>query len=116
MAKRDRPPDPLARAVGADGKIDPSKALATINSLMRIGLMRMNRIQEPFIRIRNSQGRTPRRRILECGEKTGKTRIGICEDLAHAMGFRPWLAENDPDHKINIQVPNHGLIGCETEE
>lgn len=309
MSKRDRP-DLLARAVGTDGKIDPSKALETINSLMRIGLLRMNRIQEPFIRVRNSQGRTPRRRILECGEKTGKcisfntlvetpsgektvgslfesgkpfdayawdgkskvvarasapfrkpgihrcyrielatgrwieaadehrvllesgefqtverlhaafvascpntsseiwqfvegtlsplgstsglglsvlpsgalclsgiplgfqescfsemhsdlyhrfvdssyppiidkierfyfigemevydfevseyhnyyaggivhhnTRIGICEDLAHAMGFRPWLGENDPDYKINIQIPNHGLVGCET--
>ena len=113
MAKRERH-DPLARAVGADGKIDPSKAVETVNALMRIGLMRMNRIQEPFIRIKNKDGRTPRRRILETGEKTGKTRIGICEDLAHAMGFRPWLDENDPDYKISIRVPNHGLIGCET--
>ena len=45
---------------------------------------------------------------------TGKTRIGICEDLAHSMGFRPWLDEKDPDYKINIRVPNHGLVGCET--
>lgn len=42
------------------------------------------------------------------------TRGGICEDLAHAFGFRPWLIDTDPDHKINIQVPNHGLVGCET--
>lgn len=113
MAKREKP-DPLARAVDADGKIDPAKAVETVNSLMRIGLMRMNRIQEPFIRIKNRDGRTPRRRILECGEKTGKTRIGICEDLAHAFGFRPWLEESDPDFKIAVRVPNHGLIGCET--
>jgi hypothetical protein len=106
--------DPLARAVGADGKIDPSQAIETVNSLMRIGLVRMNRVQEPFIRVKNRDGRTPRRRILETGEKTGKTRIGICEDIAHAMGFRPWLPEDDPDHRIAIQVPNHGLIGCET--
>ena len=113
MAKRDTP-DVLARMVGADGKIDPLKAVDTVNSLMRIGLMRMNRIQEPFIRSKNKYGRTPRRRILECGEKTGKTRIGICEDLAHAWGFRPWLDEDDTDRKINIVVPNHGLVGCET--
>ena len=42
------------------------------------------------------------------------TRIGICEDLAHAFGFRPWLRESDPDYKIPIVVPNHGLVGCET--
>ena len=113
MAKRERF-DPLARAVGADGKIDPAKAVETVNSMMRIGLMRMNRIQEPFIRCKNRDGRTPRRRILETGEKTGKTRIGICEDLAHAFGFRPWLKEDDPDYKIVVRVPNHGLIGCET--
>ncbi len=70
MAKRERV-DPLARAM-VDGKLDPKKAVETVNALMRIGLMRMNRIQEPFIRIKNKQGRTPRRRILETGEKTGK--------------------------------------------
>jgi phage terminase large subunit-like protein len=111
VAKR---PDLLARAAGPDGKIDPAKALETVNSLMRIGLMRMNRVQEPFIRARNKFGRTPRRRILEAGEKVGKTRIGISEDLAHSFGFRPWLDASDPDYKINIQVPNHGLVGCET--
>jgi phage terminase large subunit-like protein len=77
-------------------------------------MIEMNRVQEPFIRVKNKDGRTPRRRILECGEKTGKTRVGLCEDIAHAMGFRPWLDPDDPDYKINIRVPNHGLIGCET--
>jgi hypothetical protein len=113
MPKRERY-DPLARLVGEDGKIDPAKALETVNSMMRIGLMRMNRIQEPFIRIKNAQHRTPRRRILASGEKCGKTRIGISEDLAHCFGFRPWLRKDDPDYKIRIKVPNHGLIGCET--
>lgn len=113
MPKRERF-DPLARVVGADGKIDPAQALETINSLMRIGLMRMNRIQEPFVRIKNKDGRTPKRRILETGEKTGKTRINICECIAHAMGFRPWLAEDDPDYRISVRVPNQGLIGCMT--
>lgn len=106
--------DVLARYADKDGKIDPKRAVEAVQALMRIGLFRMNRIQEPFFRIKNSNGRTPRRRILETGEKTGKTRAGICEDIAHAFGFRPWLDESDPDYKINIQVPNHGLIGCET--
>jgi hypothetical protein len=113
MAKRDKP-DVLARSVGSDGKLDPLKAMDTINALMRIGLMRMNRIQEPFIRSKNLAGRTPRRRILEAGEKVGKTMIGLSEDLSHAMGFRPWLDDNDRDRIINIKVPNHGLVGCET--
>jgi hypothetical protein len=113
MAKRERP-DPLARALGADGKLDPAQALEAIQALMRIGLLRMNRIQEPFIRVKNRDGRTPKRRILETGEKTGKTRINICECIAHAMGFRPWLKEDDPDYRISVRVPNQGLIGCMT--
>lgn len=92
----------------------PAAALASVEQLMRIGLLRMNRVQEPFIRLKNGNGRTPRRRILETGEKSGKTRIGICEDIAHAFGYRPWLEESDPDYKIAIPVPNHGLVGCET--
>jgi hypothetical protein len=68
VAKRDRP-DPLARVVGPDGKLDPARAAETIRSLAGIGVLRMNRIQEPFIRIKNRDGRTPRRRILETGEK-----------------------------------------------
>ena len=104
----------LARLAGPDGKIDPSRAMEAVNSLMRIGLIRMNRIQEPFIRSKNMFGRTPKRRILESGEKCGKTRINIMEGLAHAMGFRPWLDASDPDYRISIRVPNQGLMGCMT--
>lgn len=42
------------------------------------------------------------------------TEIGLAEDIAHALGYRPWLDEDDPDYKIDIKVPNQGLIGCET--
>lgn len=104
----------LSRFVNKDQEIEPGKAVEAINALMRIGLIRMNRIQEPFIRSKNKSGRTPKRRILECGEKTGKTRINIMEGLAHAMGFRPWLDNDDPDFKIAIRVPNQGLMGCMT--
>ena len=41
------------------------------------------------------------------------TSIGVAEDIAHAMGFRPWLTKDDPDYKINVRIPNNGLVGCE---
>ena len=113
MGKREQP-DVLARLVGADGKIEPSKIVSTANQLMRLGMLRMNRVQDPFIRIKNKYGRTPHRRILKPGEKCGKTRISVCESIAHAMGFRPWLRPDDPDYKISIRVPNQGFMGCQT--
>lgn len=76
--------------------------------------LEMNGFQERFIRCKNSQGRTPKRRLGEAGNKVGKSHIGLSEDEAHAMGFRPWLPEDDPDYKIDIPIPNIGLIGCET--
>jgi phage terminase large subunit-like protein len=42
------------------------------------------------------------------------TECGIAEDIAHMLGYRPWLDESDPDFRIDIKVPNQGLIGCET--
>ena len=113
MAKREQP-DVLARLVGADGKIEPCKIVSTATQLMRLGMLRMNRVQDPFIRIKNKYGRTPRRRILKPGEKCGKTRISVCESIAHAMGFRPWLRLDDSDYKISIRVPNQGFMGCQT--
>jgi phage terminase large subunit-like protein len=74
----------------------------------------MNRAQRRFVRIKNESGKTPKRRLFEAGNKVGKTEEGIIEDIAHAMGFRPWLKETDPDYKIDVKVPNDGLIGCET--
>jgi phage terminase large subunit-like protein len=76
--------------------------------------MTMNRAQRPFIRYKNKEGRTPKRRLLEHGNKAGKTRIGIAEDIAHAIGVRPWLGVDDPDYKVDVKLPNNGLIGCET--
>jgi len=70
--------------------------------------------QERFIRVKNGSGRTPRRRLYEAGNKNGKSEIGVAEDLAHALGYRPWLDEDDPDYKIPIKVPNIGLVCGET--
>ncbi len=76
--------------------------------------MEMNDTQSKFIRVKNGRGLIPKRRLMECGNKNGKTRIGIAEDISHSWGKRYWLKENDPDHKIPIRIPNQGLIGCQT--
>ena len=65
------------------------------------------------MRSKNAQGRMPKTRLLEAGNQSGKTVIGVAEDLAHAMGFRPWLKPDDADYRIPIKVPNIGMVGCE---
>jgi len=76
--------------------------------------LRMNEMQEKFIRVKNRGGVTPRRRLAEAGNKSGKTEIGIAEDIAHALGRRIWLKESDPDYRVEVKLPNKGLVGCET--
>lgn len=76
--------------------------------------IQMNDAQSRFIRVKNRFGKTPNRRIFEAGNKVGKTMIGLMEDLAYLMGFRPWLVPSDPDYFIDVPVPNIGMIGCET--
>lgn len=81
-----------------------------------IFFIQMNDAQERFIRVKNRFRRTPKRRIFEAGNKNGKTQVALMEDLAHSFGFRPWLVPEDPDYKIDIKVPNIGMIGCETHK
>ena len=76
--------------------------------------LEMHEGQEKFIRCKNRNNLTPKRRLAESGNKWGKTEIGLAEDIAHSIGYRPWLNENDPDYKIDVKVPNQGLVGCET--
>lgn len=49
-------------------------------------------------------------RIASGGNRSGKSTSGINEDVAHALGYRPWLAPTDPDYKLSVRVPNKGLI------
>lgn len=49
-------------------------------------------------------------RVVSGGNRSGKSTAGINEDVAHALGYRPWLPETDPDYKVNVRVPNKGLI------
>jgi phage terminase large subunit-like protein len=110
---------PLAAAPDILSGYDPSdpssldRAEEQIKAANRLAFIRMIPTQESFIRIKNAKGRTPKTRLFEGANQSGKSQIGVAEDLAHAMGFRPWLMKNDPDYRINIQVPNTGLVGCE---
>jgi phage terminase large subunit-like protein len=70
--------------------------------------------QEPF-------HRSPARiRDLEGGNRGGKTTAGATEATAHALGYRPWLSEDDPDYWVRnargqkIPVPNTGIIAAES--
>lgn len=49
-------------------------------------------------------------RVASGGNRSGKSTAGINEDVAHALGYRPWLKKDDPDYKIPVMVPNKGLI------
>jgi len=79
----------------------------------KLWFLKPNRVQEDFFRIKNKSGRMPRTRIFEAGNQSGKTTIGVAEDIAHAMGFRPWLDKNDPDFYTRMKVPNVGMVGVE---
>lgn len=95
---------------------DPSsldKVEAAAHANYKLRFLKLTKIQDDFIRIKNKHGRMPRIRIFEGANQSGKTTLGIAEDIAHAMGFRPWLMKHDPDFRIRIKVPNTGMVGCE---
>lgn len=101
-------------------RVFKEKTLAGMEEMERrrtqeaIRYYRPNRAQAPFHYSRNLKGEIPRNRLLQGSNKVGKTKSGSAEDVAHALGFRPWLGEDDPNRKINISVPNNGLILGET--
>ena len=63
-----------------------------------------NPVQDKFHRLKNKI------RVISGANRIGKSTAGINEDVAHALGYRPWLPDTDPDYKVNIRVPNKGLI------
>lgn len=114
MAKRTQMAAPdLLEGYSADDPSSLDKVEANVADAFKLALLRMGPTQESFIRIKNNRGRMPKTRLFEAGNQSGKTTIGIAEDIAHAMGFRPWLDRNDPDYRIPIKVPNQGIVGCE---
>jgi hypothetical protein len=70
----------------------------------------------------NLKGQTPfhtsdrRIRILLGGNRSGKTTAGSVEAIAHAIGYRPWVPESDPNYRVRlaggkpIPTPNVGTI------
>ena len=115
MAKRDTS-QPIPDLLEGYSPDDPA-SLALVESRViaqtRLAFLETPPTQEAFIRIKNNRGRTPRVRVFEAGNQSGKTVGGVAEDIAHAMGFRPWLSKTDPDYRIPIRVPNSGFVGCE---
>jgi phage terminase large subunit-like protein len=93
--------------------VDKEKIKESAKKHYPLWFLQMIPTQEKFVRIKNKFGRMPTTRLFEGANQSGKSQIGVAEDIAHAMGFRPWLPKTDPDYRIPIQVPNTGLVGCE---
>ena len=93
--------------------IDKEKIADALKKYGPLFYLQMIPTQERFVRVKNQFARMPKTRLFEGANQSGKSQIGVAEDLAHAMGFRPWLLKTDPDYRIPIQVPNTGLVGCE---
>lgn len=56
-----------------------------------------------------------RYRYARTGNRFGKSEMGAAEDVAFALGYRPWLAEGDPLRTLGIPThPTKGLIVCTT--
>lgn len=52
-------------------------------------------------------------RLFLGGNRSGKTTAGILEDIAHALGCRPWLSRGDAAYETGYGVPTRGRIVCE---
>jgi hypothetical protein len=50
-------------------------------------------------------------RYARTGNRFGKSEMGAAEDVAYALGFRPWIPEGNPLRTLGIpQYPTKGLI------
>jgi len=55
-------------------------------------------------------------RLVLGSNRSGKTVAGVCEAIAHSLGYRPWLPPEHPDHIVRlcdgnpIPVPNVGRV------
>lgn len=56
---------------------------------------------------------THRLKIIEGGNRTGKTEFGAKETVAHALGFRPWLHPDHTDYRLPYVPPLKIRIGAE---
>lgn len=114
MAKKTaQPPPDLLEGYSKDDPASLDKVEARVREYFKLAFLEMGPTQERFIRVKNGRGRTPKTRLFEGANQSGKSTIGVAEDIAHALGYRPWLLRSDPDFKIPIPVPNVGMVGCE---
>lgn len=50
-------------------------------------------------------------RLARCGNRFGKSDMGVSEDLAFALGERPWYPKEDPRRYVGIPThPTKGLV------
>ena len=50
-------------------------------------------------------------RLFRAGNRTGKSECGVSEDLAFALGERPWYEKGDPRRTVGIPThPTKGLV------
>ena len=56
-------------------------------------------------------------RLGRCGNRFGKSDMGVSEDLGFALGERVWLAKDDPLRYLGIpQHPTKGLVICADDD
>ncbi len=59
-------------------------------------------------------------RLVLGDNRSGKSVSGVCEAIAHSLGYRPWLPKDDPNHVVRlgngepIPVPNVGRVIAQT--
>ena len=52
-----------------------------------------------------------KRRYYRAGNRSGKSTVGVVEDCAWALGYRPWYPEGDPARYAGIpQRPTKGIV------
>ncbi len=56
-------------------------------------------------------------RLGRCGNRFGKSDMGVSEDLSFALGERPWYPKTDPRRYLGIpKHPTKGLIICANDD
>lgn len=61
-------------------------------------------------------------RLVIGDNRSGKTECNVVEAIAHSLGYRPWLAEDDPLRIVRmadgkpIPVPNKGVMLCQNAQ
>lgn len=49
-------------------------------------------------------------RLVLGGNRSGKSEWGVIEAISHALGYRPYLKQDDPDYLVDVKIPSRGRI------